>query len=235
MKKEYEKGMISIFIIFSMILLLLFVITSYFFVKEKIKLKEKENTELEKVYSKINGENNYASSNEIIPIYNIYEFNIAGTGNYLKIRNKIYQCGRGMSYIFKDNIIVDIDEDLMTKKIGFNDYKMYSQTYHIDTFSYDLQYYKDGEYWKNLVYKNFNVLDKNKDMEENNFSIIDKYEIPNESVFMIVWGNDSKLDNYDKIQNPNKNVNNINDIDVYTKNINNVNKENGEFYIFIKI
>lgn len=53
MKNRDENGIISLFVIFSMILLLTFVITSYFFIKEKIKIKENENIEIEKLYSNL--------------------------------------------------------------------------------------------------------------------------------------------------------------------------------------
>lgn len=51
MEKRSEKGIISIFVIFSMIFLLIFVITSYFLVKEKIKIRESENSEIKRIYS----------------------------------------------------------------------------------------------------------------------------------------------------------------------------------------
>ena len=51
MKRRNENGIISIFVIFSTIFLLIFVITSYFFVKEKIKIRESENDEVKRIYS----------------------------------------------------------------------------------------------------------------------------------------------------------------------------------------
>lgn len=230
MNIKNEKGIISLFAIFSMIFLLVFAITSYLFVREKIKIKEKENMEFEKIYLEA-GQNNYASSNEIIPIYTINQLNLVGTGDYLKINDKIYQLGRGMSYILKDDIIVDINEDLQTGNIGFNDYKLSSETYYIDIFSHELKYFKDGAYWKALIYRKF---DKQNN-EENNYSILEEYEIPDNSTFMMLWGSNKKLDNYEISTNSNNNINSINDIDVYINNFNKLDKENGEFYIFILI
>lgn len=185
------------------------------------------------------GESEYASTNEVIPIYNIDELKVVGTGDYLKIKNRIYQCGRGMSYILKDDIIVDVDEDLMTGRIGFNDYKLYSSTYYIDKFSHDIKYYKDEDYWKVLVHKKF---DKNKENEktndkytENEFSIINEYKLPENSIFMIVWSDENnELTSYDIIQNS-KRVTNLSDIEVYNKNLQFLNNEEGEFYIFLKL
>lgn len=186
-----------------------------------------------KNFIQIYGQNNYASSNEIIPIYNINQLNLVGTGNYLKIKDKIYQCGRGMSYILKDDIIIDIDEDLKTGNVGFNDYKLFSETYYIDTFSHELKYFKDGEYWKVLVYRKFDKKDKND--EGTSYSILEKYQVPDYSTFMIFWSNNNELNNYEISQNSSKKVTNINDIDVYKNNFYKLDKENGEFYIFIKI
>lgn len=164
MKRKEEKGIISLFVLFSMMLLLVFVFTVYFLVKSKVQLRENETIELKNIYSKtINNLNDNALSNEVIPIYNIDELNIAGTRSYLKIKERIYQCGIGMSYMLRDNIIVDIDEDIITGRIKFNDYKLYSQSYHIDKFSYGIYYYKDNSYWKNLVHKKYNKSSQNKE------------------------------------------------------------------------
>lgn len=234
MKKFYRKsesGIISIFVIFSMFFLFVFVITSYYFFKEKIKINKLENIELQKKYSNFEG-NDSATSNEIIPIYNITQLNLVGTGDYLKINNKIYQLGRGSSYILKNDIIVDIEEDLQYGNIGFNDYKLDSNKYYIDTFNHELKYFKNGDYWKVVVHEKYG--DKN-NAEENNYLLINNYEILPNSIFMIIWKKNNDFSNCDVMQNSNKIITNINDIDVYNKNYNNLDFEKGEFYIFIKL
>ena len=62
---------------------------------------------------------------DIVPIYNIRELDSLGTGEYIQIKDKIYRCSRGKSYELKQDIIVDIKEDLGSVNIGFNDYKLY--------------------------------------------------------------------------------------------------------------
>ena len=144
-----------------------------------------------------------------------------------------------MSYVLRDNIIVDIEEDLMTGRIGFNDYKLYSSTYYIDKFSNEIKYYKDGEYWKVLKYKK---IDKNNKSEkvndkysENDFSIIDEYKIPEKAIFMMIWSNEEDELTYCDILQNSKQVKNLSDIEVYNKNIPFLNSEYGEYYIFIKL
>ena len=245
MKRVEEKGIISLFVLFSMLFLLVFVFTAYFFVKNKVQSKEYENLQLKNIYSKNIDEikaNENALNNEIIPIYNIDELNVAGTGSYLKINDKIYQCGIGMSYILKDNIIVDIDEDISSSRIGFNDYKLYSQNYHIDDYGHSIYYYKDNTYWKVLNYKKYddskNEIIKNDDYTQNDFSLINEFDFTkyNNCTFLMLWTNDeNKLINYEIIEQKNNNIISLNQIEVYAKNINKVNKKNGELYIFINI
>ena len=52
---------------------------------------------------------------------------------------------------------------------------------------------------------------------------------------MIIWKKNNDFSNCDVMQNSNKIITNINDIDVYNKNYNNLDFEKGEFYIFIKL
>ena len=35
--------------------------------------------------------NRFAENNELIPIYNINQFDVVGTGSYLRIKDKVYQ------------------------------------------------------------------------------------------------------------------------------------------------
>lgn len=244
MKNKRESGIISIFVLFSMAFLLIFVVTVYFFVQNKIKNREIENLELKKIYSKQEGDaklNENVLSNEIIPIYNIDELNIAGTGSYLKINNKIYQCGIGMSYILKDNIIVDIDEDIITRRIEFNDYKLYSPTYHIDNFSKDIYYYKESTYWKAIVHKKYNISEKETIIKDNymknDFSLINEFDFSkfNNCRFLMLWSNnENKLEYFDIVEQGNK-INYLNQIKVFEKNKDKINQKNGEIYIFIDI
>lgn len=237
MKNKNEKGIVSIFVLFAMMLLLIFVFSIYSLVDNKLKENEKQNLNLLKIYSNkldLIDSNKSADNSEIIPIYNINQLNIVGTGSFIKIDSQVYQCGMGMSYVLKDNIIVDIAEDLFTNRINFNDYKLYSQIYYIDKYIYDIYYYKDNTYWKNIYYKNFTEKD-NSDLEysENQFSIIDKYENNNtEFEYMMIWKYDGIYNLAKSIQS--EKANNLDEIIVYKENINKINV-NGEIYIFINI
>ena len=239
MEKKNENGIISIFVLFSMLFLLFFIFTSYFFIKNKIALKENQNLQLKKMYSEdidvIENESNL--SNEVIPIYNIDELNIIGTGSFLKIKNKIYECGIGKNYMLRDNIIVDIDEDIINARVGFNDYKLYSSNYHIDNFSYDIYYYKDNTYWKNIFYKKYVDDEKNtqNNYTENNFSIIDKCNNMDDYTYLMLWtDNNNEFKNLEIVSQKEK-PQNVNQIQVYNKNYDKLNKKDGEFYIFINI
>ncbi len=238
MKENNENGIISVFVLFAMLFLLLFVMTSYYVVANKVKLQNDENIQLKKIYSKeidvIENESNL--SNEIIPIYNIDELNIAGTGSYLKIKNKIYECGIGKSYMLRNDIIVDIDEDIKTGRIAFNDYKLYSSSYHIDNFSYKIYYYKDGSYWKNINYKKYTDEESvENNFTRNDFSLLNNYENLESYTYMILWtDNNNEFTNSDVITQ-NIKAQNLNQIEVYNKNYNDLDKEDGEFYIFLNI
>lgn len=238
-----QKGVISIFVIFAMLFLLVICLSIYFVIKSKLQIQEYEEIKIKEIYSKsldMTENIEYASQNELIPIYNIHHLNVAGTGGFLKINNKIYECGRGMTYILKNNIIVDINEDLQLKKVHANDYKLYASTYYIDKLIYDIYYYKDGTYWKNLVYQKFNenenLIVKNKTYLNNQFSMIGNYKVEGPNTFMILWNDkDGNLTNYE-IKNQNiTGLNSINQIDVFRENIETIYENSNEFYIFINV
>lgn len=238
-----EKGLISLYVLFGMLFLLVFVLSMYIGIRNKLQLEEYKNLELEEIYSKnidVVEDIAFAENNELIPIYNINQFNVVGTGSYLKIHNKIYQCGIGMSYVFKDDIIVDIDEDLKYKKVGFNDYKLYSSTYYIDKLDYDIYYYKDESYWKCLAYQKFseeeNDIVKNKTYLQNQFSIIGEYNLNNNKQYMMIWNDEEGiLGNFNIMDQNSNNITSINQIEVFKSNIKNVDKTLGEYYLFVNI
>ena len=238
-----QKGIISLFVVFAMIILLIFVISVYYFVKSKSSAQINKNFEYQEIYSKNYEEISnieYATDNEIIPIYNIDELNVVGSNNYLQIKKKIYQCGREKSYILKDDIIVDIKEKIMSKSVAFNDYKFYMPTYVIDKDAYDLYYYGLGKYWKVVLYKNYTDgdLSINKDDYTNKeFSILKKISFtPNKNYdFLMIWSNENgelkdEVDYSQKIQKTN--ITSIYDLDVFKQNEKEL-PNKGEYYIFI--
>lgn len=243
---ENQKGIISLFVLFAMLFLLVFCLSAYLGIRNKLQMQEYKTIEMQEIYSKsidINKSSEFAKSNELIPIYNSNQLDVVGTGSYLKINNKIYECGRGMSYILKNDIIIDIDEDLKYKKIGFNDYKMYSSTYYIDKQSYGIYYYKDGYYWKNIAYQKFDKDNKNFSIENgtylpNEFSILGKYNFANLKpyTFLVVWNDEEgNLSNFEIGTQNIINLMNLNQIDVLNKCYKNIDKTKGEFYVFLNI
>ena len=240
-----EKGVISLYVLFGMLFLLVFVLSAYIGIRNKLQLEEYKNLEIQEIYSKnidvVEGIE-FAPSNELIPIYNISQFDVIGTGSYLKINNKIYQCGIGMSYVLKNDLIVDIDEDLKYKEVGFNDYKLYLSTYYIDELSHEIYYYKDGTYWKCLAYQKFsekeNDIVKNKTYLQNQFSIIGEYDLKNSNQFMMIWNDEEgNLGNVD-IANQSANAGNItsiNQIDVFKRNYLKLDKKSGEYYLLVNV
>lgn len=239
-----EKGVISLYVLFGMLFLLVFVLSLYIGMKNKLQLEEYKALEIEEIYSKnidIVENIEFAENNELIPIYNVNQFDVVGSGSYLKINNKIYQCGIGKSYILKNDIIIDIDEDLVYKRVGFNDYKLYTSTYYIDRLSHEIYYYKDGSYWKCLAYQKFseneNELVKNKTYLQNKFSIIGDYKFKSSNQFMLIWNDeDRELKNKEiEKQTLEGNITSLNQIDVFRKNYSKIDKKNGEYYLFINI
>lgn len=238
-----EKGLISLYVLFGMLFLLVFVLSVYIGIRNKMQLEEYKNLELEEIYSKnidIAKDIEFAENNELIPIYNINQFDVVGTGSYLRIKDKIYQCGTGMFYVFKDDIIVDIDEDLKYKKVGFNDYKLYSSTFYIDKLDYQMYYYKDNNYWKCLAYQKFTEenkeLVKNKTYTQNQFSIVGDYNLNGDKEYMMVWNDEeSNLSNFEIESQNSNNITSLNQINVFKNNIQKIDKISGEYYLFVNI
>lgn len=235
-----ENGVISLFVLFAMIFLLVFCLCVYFGIKNRLNLQEYKTLEMQEIYSKSSvGKTENAQTNELIPIYNIDTLNIAGTGRYIKINNKIYECGIGRTYIFKDDIIVDIDEDIVTKRVGFNEYKLYSKTHYIDKNSKELFYYKDGAYWKLICYQKFSeedkLLVKDHTYLQNKFCDLEKININGEKEFLLIWNDDKgMLSNSEIKKQETVGISNINQINVFNENYNKIDKNKGEFYIFVK-
>lgn len=244
MKKDNERGIISLFVLLSMLFLLVFVFTIYEIIDNRYKNDEYKNDELSKLYSKnMNEIHNakYSKEDEIIPIYNIDEFNNIGTGRYMQIKDKIYECSRSKTYLLKENIIIDLKEDVMVSNYMFNVYKLYDETFDIEvTGDNSLYFYypnEKGNYWKNVVYQKFD--NKNKEfvsketVSENAFDIINSIENGGEYTFLIIWSNvDGSMSNID-ISTQKKKPSSINDIEVFKTNRDSINTENGEYYILL--
>ena len=244
--KDYksEKGIISLVVLLAMIFLLVFVFGMYSMTLNRKQNEELKSLELEKIYtSNFNEVENYtyAPDDEIVPIYDIRELDSMGTGEYIQVKDKVYKCSRGKSYELKQNIIVDIKEDLDSPYIGFNDYKLYLPTYYIDKSYYDLYYYYNNEYWKTIAYQKFELrekdLVKSGTYEESKFSIVNEYKFDEEDnfKFMMVWSNKDGELNKIAIENQDFKPNSLNQINVFNKHFNEVNKEKGEFYIFVSV
>lgn len=235
-----EKGIISLFVIYASLIFLVVVITISLVIKNKGILEEFKNIEIQKIYSKSDTEYvSYAQNDEIIPIYNIEEFNLIGSNSYVQIKDKIYECTTGKQYYLKNNIIVDVEENLKSINIGFNDYKLYSKLYNIDKSKYDVYYYfenENGNYWKNIVYQNFFTEDRNfvtsGTYTESSFSILNEYRLPS-LTFMIIWNDENGEFNNIEIQTQNSYPRSLNEIEVLRKNINQIDRNNNQFYIFV--
>ena len=238
-----EKGLISLYVLFGMLVLLVFILSAYIGIRNKMQLEESKNLEIEEIYSKnldVSKDIEFSENNEIIPIYNINQLDVVGTGSFLRIKDKVYKCGIGMFYIFKDDIIVDIDEDLKYKKVGFNDYKIYSPTFYIDKLDYQIFYYKNKSYWKCLAYQKFTDeykdIVKNKTYTQNQFSIIGKYNLNGNNEYMIIWNDEeSNLSNFEIKKQNIDNIMSLNQIDVFKNNIHKIDKSNGEYYVFVNV
>ena len=238
-----EKGLISLYALFGMLFLLVFILSVYIGIRNKMQLEEYKSLELEELYSKnidIAKDIEFAENNELIPIYNINQFDVVGTGGHLRINNKIYKCGSGMFYLLKDDIIVDIDEDLKYRRVGFNDYKLYLSTLYIDKLEYQIYYYKDNNYWKCLAYQKFskenNEIVKNKTYLQNQFSIIGQINLSGNKEYMFIWNDDeNNLTNSDKKMQSASEIISLNQIEVFKNNIQNIDKTSGEYYLFVNI
>lgn len=236
-----QNGVISLFVLFAMLFLLVFCLCVYLGIKNRLGIQEYKTLEMQEIYSRSSvEETENAQTNELIPIYNINELNIAGTGSYLKINNKIYECGIGRAYILKDNIIVDIDEEIVTKRVGFNDYKIYSKTHYIDKNSNELYYYKDGSYWKVVAYQKFskeeNELVKNGIYLQNQFCNLDNMRNYGVKEFLIIWNDDSgMLSNMKKANQDTTEILSLTQINVFYESYNKIDKSKGEFYLFVNV
>lgn len=242
MKINNQKGIISLFVLFAMLVLLIFVISIYYSVKSRAKLQERKNLEYQEIYSESYEEISnvdYAVENEIIPIYNIDELNVAGTNSYIQIKNKIYQCGKEKTYVFKDDIIVDIIEKIKSKSVGFNDYKLYSNIYLIDKASYDLYYYIDNRYWKLIEYKKYEKSEynaKNKTYTEEEFSILDelKFESQKNYDFYAIWTDENNEFENEYYHTQKVTSSKLNSIEIFDK-IKDKLETKGEYYIFVSV
>ncbi len=251
MKKiKSQSGVISLFVLIAMLFLLIFIFSIYQVVINKKKAQDIQNIELKQMYSKTAEEVEeflYAEDDEVIPIYNINELNVVGTGEYIEIKNKIYRCGSSNSYRINNNIFVDIKESLKISNMQANDYKLYSNNIFIDKSIYDLYYYYEfglDILWKNIVYQKFTEEDKTLVSDNtylrDKFSIVNNFNYPNKSVlnFMMIWSDeDGKLSNIEILSQDvsMKKINSLSDITVFNKNYSKINKENGEFYIFVNV
>lgn len=237
-----DKGVISLFVMFAVLIFLVVIITVTLVIRNKSNLQNYKNIELQKIYSKSDTEYvAYAKNDEVIPIYNIEEFNLIGSNSYVQIKDKIYECTTGKQYYLKNNIIVDVEENLKSISIGFNDYKLYSNLYNIDKSSYDIYYYfenENGNYWKNITYQNFFTNERNfvssGTYTESNFSILNEYKFPS-LTFMIIWNDENGQFNNIEIQSQNTYPYSLNDIEVFIKNISQIDRENNQYYIFVNV
>lgn len=249
MKKiNSQDGVISLFVLIAMLFLLIFIFSIYRIVIYYKQSQETKNIDLQQMYSKKIeeiDESLYAEDDEIIPIYNINELNIVGTGEYIEIKNKIYRCGSNNSYKINNNIFVDIKEAINTSNLQANDYKLYSNNITVDKSIYNLYYYykyNSNTLWKNIAYQKFNEEDNNLVTNgtylSNKFSIVNSFNYQNKNRldFMMIWSDENGiLSNIDIMSQDIllKSINSLTDINVFNKNYNKLNKETGEFFIFV--
>ncbi len=239
MKKE--NGIISLVVLFIMLFLLIFTLTVYSIISDKKKVQISKDIELQQMYSKNENEierNLYAENDSIIPIYNVNDFKNVGTGAYAEIKGKIYQCSINKNYELKNNIIVDVNEDLRSVNIGFYDYKFYLDTYNINKSIYEYYYFYNNSYWKAVAYQKFN---KNSEIikedicENNKFSILNQFDFENSELeFLNIIKNEKGeiVSIYQEMQQiiPR----NLESIKVFKNHINELDTSKGEFYILVK-
>lgn len=236
-----ENGIISLIVLFIMLFLLIFALSVYSIISDKEKIQISKDIELKQIYSKNENEvkqNLYAESDTVIPIYNVNELKTVGTGAYSEIKGKIYQCSINKNYELQNNIIVDVNEDLRSVNIGFNDFKFYLDTYNINKQTYDYYYYYNNSYWKAIVYQKFNAeseLVKNDVIESDKFSILNTYNFPNSELefLNIIKNEKGEIVSIYQEKQLNKPIN-IDNINVFKKHINELDTSKGEFYILVK-
>lgn len=248
MKKiKSEKGVISLFVLISMLFLLIFIFSLYLNIMNEKKVQEEKNIELKQIYSKNLKQVEeflYAEDDDIIPIYNADDFNSIGTGEYVEIDNKVYRFGSANYYVLKNNIIVDIKEDLQNSRIDFNDYKLYLSTVFLDKSIYDYYYYyksENGSYWKAIAYQKFSKKNKdevkNETYSQNKFLRLNEINYQKESLdFMMIWSDkNGLLSNLEIEHQDSSNINSLNQINIFNKYYNLVDKIKGEYYLFVNV
>lgn len=223
-----QKGAISVFVVLAMTFFLVFVLGAYTIASRRSQIQTMTLTELQGAYKENADElvtARYASKSEVIPVYNLEQFKLIGSNEYVEVDGKIYKYGANeensndnYSYILKGNIIIDMEEyfsqDL--SEIEFFEEKFYSKEYKIDKAEYDLYYYKpseDGEekaYWKTILYQNaekelFTEAEKTSIKEkaveeEYRYSILNevgtKYKYGENFEFLLIY-NDGLTGNFD--------------------------------------
>lgn len=238
MKKE--DGVISLVVLFIMLFLLIFSLTVYSIISDKEKLQNSKNIELKQIYSKSENEVReelYVEDDTIIPIYNINELKVVGTGGYLEIKGKIYNCSINKNYELKNNIIIDVNEDLRNVNIGFTDYKFYLDTYNIDKSLYDCYYFYNNTYWKAVAYQKFEkasiLIDK--DIYENH-KFCDLKQLENVPLeFLIIIKNEKGEITGIYQEKQNRMPNRLEEIDVFKSHREEIDYKKGEFYILYNI
>lgn len=248
---DKEKGFISIFVLLVMVFLLVFVLVCFGSVSGRMKTEDIKDVELKEIYFERNNYSDvenyvYANEEDVIPIYNIMEFNRVGTGNSIQIKDMIYQCGISNHYLLKSDIWVDINEDILQKHVGFADFKLYSSLYTIDKANKNIFYYYPNEEtgrnnWKAIAYQKFsekdNTLVTNKTYLQNKFSIVNmiEYNKLEDYTFMIVWaGPDGALSNVEIMTQSNI-PSRLEDIKVFSENYEYIDNSAGEFYVFVNL
>lgn len=179
MNIKNQKGAISLFVMLSMMFFLIFVVSVYTFVSRRSQTQAMTVDELQSIYKKdalaMSNERAPIDSTEVIPIYNLEQFKLIGTDQYVEVNGKIYMFGKNntatgkkYSYILKNNIIVNIDEYFNNTLPDFLNSKLYSTSYAIDTSGHDIYYFKSvvnvkgvkqDAYFKLVFFQNLNTND----------------------------------------------------------------------------
>ena len=206
MNIKNQKGAISLFVMLSMMFFLIFVVSVYTFVSRRSQTQAMTVDELQSIYKKdalaMSNERAPIDGTEVIPIYNLEQFKLIGTDQYVEVNGKIYMFGKDnsatgkkYSYILKNNIIVNIDEYFDNTLPEFLNSKLYSTSYAIDASGHDIYYFKSvvdvkgvkqDAYFKLVFFQKVNTNDGYITTEEaNNIKMtpikqVNKYSILNE-------------------------------------------------------